>query len=150
MAENSGVNCIYHVDHEKTLNRLEGNVTDLYSKYNDLNTKQLVFNERMLMFCESMQDVPIRLAEIHEYSIETKNEVRGLKQDFETVKDKISNVDNERFEKIENKVECMDKESHVNTRTWVRDNFGKLVGIVTFGTLLLTAIATYVISNIIK
>ena len=151
MAEmnNNNVKCDEHCYITNMVKRHDENIDDLYDKYTEIDKKQSVFNERILIFCESMQDVPKNLLEIKESNKVTQDKVGSLTTDMEIIKNKVSGVDNERFEKIEKKVDNIDNESKVNTRTWIRDNFLKVAGVVVFGTLVLSAIATYVISNFI-
>jgi predicted nuclease with TOPRIM domain len=149
MTENNNVKCDEHCYITNMVKKHDGDIDDLYNKYNEIDKKQSVFNERILIFCEAMKDVPKNLIEIKESNKVTQDKVEGLTSDMEIIKNKVSSIDNDRFEKIEKKVDNIDNESKVNTRTWFRDNFVKVAGVVIFGTLVLSAIATYIISKII-
>jgi hypothetical protein len=56
----------------------------------------------------------------------------------------------ERVDKLQEKLDCIDNESKVNTRTWIRDNYVKFFMIVAVGGVVAGYFASKFIGYIIK
>lgn len=145
MAE--GINkCEYHALHDDTLKRHDHEIRDIKVDVNALKITSAEVNTKFVSFMESMSRLPQILDELKESNIETKHEIKDIKSDLKEIKES----QDARDKKIDAKIDVIDNESKVNTRTWVRDNFGKLVVIVAVGTIVLTGIATFIITMIIN
>jgi len=147
--------CDYHALCESKLAEHDKSICDLNEKYNSLHVMQSVFNERILIFIESMKNVPVQLAEIKESGLITQNDIKNLKDDFVTANENISNLHSERLkrlEKLEEKVEQIDEEGSLNVRHDITNNYTKIKGIIyvagTIGAIAIGYIASLLIGLI--
>jgi len=144
MAETTSVNCIYHISHEKQLERHDNEIKELDNRVTETEKCLAVYNVELT---NAVKDIAMYMKDMNKTVNKIEQGTTQNSSDIQTLTNKIEQRDRdfEEMEKLKNRVEKIDSEGTINVRHDITQNYAKIKVIIYVGCTVGGAAITYLI-----